>query len=670
MSDQSMAHPQGFEDGRDPLAAGGLKAPPGLSRWGKVWWWFHFLILVQLARLRFIGILFAIGALILYWDSLVAVYEKWTRPSTGAEQAASSEYDYFCPMHPQVVTDKPNEKCPICFMNLSRRKKGEAAGPEALPPGVVSRIQLSPYKVVTAGIRTWDVKYEPLVKRIETVGSVEFDERKLRRIPSNVKGRIDKLIVNVTGQIVHAGDELASVYSPDVVTTVQNLLDAQQSGNREDVVAMAAERLRLWGITQQQIDAMRRGGRAVTHVAIRSPLSGHVVRKYQIEGQWVDETAPLYDVADLSTVWITAQVYEKEVSYLRVGLPVRATTDALPGKLFTGRIAFRDPHLDQATRTLRVRFDIDNPDHELKHEDSLLPGTWATVWVDVPAGELAQRFQSRDGGVLAVPELSVIQTGSQKMVFRQDAPMVYDAVQVELGPPITGPDDTVFYPVLKGLRAGDRIVTVGSYLLDADTRVSAAAGSIYYGGGGAGGKANSTAVTSVRPSTPEDEEVKVQANLAKLSTPDRRLAEAQKVCPVRGTRLGSMGPPVEVVLKGRHVLLCCKGCVEEATSNPDGTLSALDHRKAEAAPPGNRQARIAANLAKLGEADRRLAEAQKVCPVQGTLLGLMGKPVRILLNGQTFFLCCPNCKEDARANPEKTLATLQRLTVKAAAPQP
>ncbi|HEV3256528.1 MAG TPA: efflux RND transporter periplasmic adaptor subunit, partial [Gemmataceae bacterium] len=478
-----------------------------------------------------------------------------------------------------------------------------------------------------------------------------------------------QLYVNVTGQMVHAGDELASLYSPQVVNTVQNLLDAQKGGNAE-LVGMARERLRLWGITEDQVDEMRRTGRPVVHVKIRSPITGHIVRKYQVEGQWVDDTALLYDVADLSTVWITAQVYENDMSYLRVGLTARATIDALPGKEFKGKLAFVDPHLDQGTRTLRVRFDIENPEHLLKPEDSLRPGMWPTVRVDVPATELAQRFRSRGGRVLAVPEMAVVQTGSQKIVFRQDAPMVFDAVQVELGPAIAGPNDTSFYPVLKGLRAGDRIVTVGSYLLDAETRVSAAAGSIYYGGGGAGSTGGASAVTAVRPSTPEDEDVKVKTGLAKLSTPDRRLAEAQKLCPVRGTRLGSMGPPVELLLNGLPVFLCCKGCEDDARADPDKMLATVERlKKGSSEVPkggaGKKQARIKANLAKLGEADRRLAEAQKYCPVQGLALGAMGKPVKIVLKGQPVFLCCPLCKEEAEANPDKTLSRVEKLKARA-----
>src|SRR5262249_44632974 len=151
----------------------------------------------------------------------------------GEDHAAESEHEYFCSMHPNFVTDNPKEKCPICAMNLTRRKKGEAAQPEALPPGVVKRMQLTPYKVVSAGILTREVAYEPLVKRIETVGTVEFDERKLFRVSARVKGRLDRLHANVTGQTVKVGDPLADVYSPDLVSTVQNLRDARDERDRE-----------------------------------------------------------------------------------------------------------------------------------------------------------------------------------------------------------------------------------------------------------------------------------------------------------------------------------------------------------------------------------------------------------------------------------------------------
>ena len=158
--------------------AGGLHAPPDVHGWGKVWWWFHFLVLVNLARLRFIAILAVIGVVIVKWDTLTAYYEKWTRP-TMPVVAVEADTEYFCPMHPSIVRDHP-DKCPICFMPLSKRKKGGPAEP--LPAGIVNRVQLSPYRIVLAGIQTWPVDYLPLTKEITAVGFVEFNERGQRTV--------------------------------------------------------------------------------------------------------------------------------------------------------------------------------------------------------------------------------------------------------------------------------------------------------------------------------------------------------------------------------------------------------------------------------------------------------------------------------------------------------
>jgi multidrug efflux pump subunit AcrA (membrane-fusion protein) len=661
MSERDVHRVQEAGRGEDRFSEGGLRAPAHYSTLRKMWWWFDFLILVKLARLRFLAVLTAIGLLIVYWDTLVAYYEKWTRPLSGTEQVAESDTEYFCPMHPQVVTTNPKEKCPICFMNLSKRKKGEAGQQETLPAGVVTRLQFSPYKVAAAGIRTWEAKYEPLAKSLETVGSVEFDERKLARIAARLTGksRIDKLYANVTGDPVKKGDPLALLYNPDLVVTVQNLLEARRGGNR-DLERLARERLQLWGIEPDQIESVLNRQDGATRLVIRSPISGYVTRKYQVEGEYVEEGARLYDVADLSTVWIEAQVYEEDVAFLQVGLPVSARVKAYPDKSFPGKVAFRNPHLDTATRTLRVRFDLDNPDGKLS------PGMYATVRIDVPAAEMGKRFPSRDGRVLAIPETAVVHTGSQKLVYREEGPTVFYAVPVELGPLLTGADGGGYYPVIRGLEAGDKVVTVGSYLLDAETRVSASAGSIYTGGMGSGGKAGAAAA-AVRPSTPEDEAVKVQSALAKLSTPDRQLAEAQKYCVVLGSRLGSMGTPVKVVLHEQPVFLCCKGCIEEAREHPERALAKL--KKGEPQPPAEkregpavnsaREAKIRDSLTALGAEDRRLAEAQGFCPVNETRLGVMGKPAKVVLKGQPVFLCCDSCIDEAKADPDKTLTKVK-----------
>jgi Cu(I)/Ag(I) efflux system membrane fusion protein len=593
-----------------PNDEGGLRPPPAFGRLSRAWWWLRFALRVNAARMRFIAVLLAVGAVIAYWDTLSAYYEKWARPAAVAA-AAASDVEFWCPMHPAVVRDHA-DKCPICGMPLSPRRKGEKSEEEPLPPGVISRVQLTPYRVALAGIQTSEIGYLPLKKEIRTVGFVEFDERRLKRITARVTGksRIDKLHVNVTGQMVHAGDPVAQLYSPELVVTAQNLLDAKTSGNPV-LERMARDRLNLWGIADDEIAGILKTGKPVTNVTIRAPISGHVIRKYQVEGEYVDEGARLFDVADLSTVWIEAQVYEDELAFLKEGLEVVATAKAFPGRTFRGTVAFVHPHLDAATRTLRVRFDMDNAHHDLR------PGMYTTVALEVPVVQMdsfthgladdwsaelladaaarlwfgsALPFATAGAGpllsaavahgiaaqglVLAVPESAVIDTGSRKIVYRQAEPGVYDGVLVQLGPRCGAS-----YPVLRGLEPGDKVATAGSFLIDAETRLTSGLGSIYFGASG-GPQADKHTGAAMRPSLTDDEDAKVQAGLAKLSPEDRKLAEAQRLCPVLKSRLGSMGRPVKLMLNGQPVFLCCKGCEDEARADIDTTLATVERLKA------------------------------------------------------------------------------------------
>ncbi len=573
MTERDSVRRQGASD------EGGLHAPPDLGLPGKLWWWFHFAVLVKLARLRFIAVLAGVGAVIACWDTLGAYYEKWTRPVFGQDTAANSDTEWWCPMDPTVVRDRA-DKCPICGMPLAPRKKGEKRKDEAQPPGVLSRVALTPYKAAVAGIETAEIGYRPLAKEIDAVGFVEFDERKLARIGVRAAGksRIDRLFANVTGQMVAAGDPLAEVYSPELAVTAQHLLDARAAGN-SSLEGMARDRLRLWGIDAAQIHQILEGGKPVTHLTIRSPISGHVIKKYQVEGEYVEEGARLYDVADLSSVWIEAQVYEDEVGFLHGAvekkLPVVATTKSFPNREFKGEVAFLHPHLDGSTRTLKVRFDLSNPRHDLR------PGMYATVRLQVPVAQLdllpadagdREKQAWRQGEVLAVPERAVIDTGRHKFVYREAEPDVYEGIEVELGPRCGE-----FYPVVRGLHAGDRVATTGSFLIDAETRLTAGAGSTYFGARGGPRDDSRPATTAARPSMTRDADEKVRANLAKLSAEDRRLAEAQRFCPVQpDNRLGGMGVPVAVEIKGRKVFLCCKGCKDEALENPDQTLARVE----------------------------------------------------------------------------------------------
>ncbi len=647
---------------------------------------FRLAVLVPLARLRFLFILGAIGVLIVKWDDLVARYEKYVRPAAGAD-ATDPDHEYFCPMHPTVVRDNKKEKCPICFMPLSKRKKGDVGGGEALPAGTVARVQLSPYRITLAGVRTAPVEYLTLTRQITTVGTVEFDERTLKAVSARVKGRIDTLHVNQTGQMVHAGDALAELYSPDLVVTVQNLLDAREAKNTVGE-KLARDRLKLWGIDDTQVEEIVKAGKPITHLTIRSPIKGHVLKKYVREGQYVEEGGALFDVADLANVWVQAQLYEDDIAFLPAGghdpktgkpdfdLPVAATTRAFPGKPFTGTLSFLFPHVDAETRTLTVRFTVPNKDHELR------PGMTATVTLKLDHDLLAKtpagaRLQARDGKVLAVPETSVIDTGARKLVYRQTLPDTFDGVAVELGAKLSARDGGTYYPVLSGLAEGDRVVTAGSFLIDAETRLNPALGSTYIGGssGGKGGP------TVVRPTTPEDKDTKVAAALAKLTPADRKLAEAQAWCPVQRDRLGVMGLPVKVKTPdGRPLYVCCEACRSEAEADPSGMLNRVEElkrtRTITAPPPGDpptptpvvpatpaltgeRLAKVRAGLDKLAPDDRKRAVTQRLCPVQEKPLGLMGKPVEIKLDGTAVFLCCASCEDEAKADPKGMLKKIE-----------
>ena len=668
---------------------GGLRPPNHLRGWRRWWWWFDFVILVKLARLRFIAILVVIGLVITQWDLLVAYYNKWTRPSASAAPADSTA-EWFCPMHPTIIRDNPKDKCPICFMPLSKRKKG-ATHAEALGPGVVNRVQLSPYRVVLAGAETTTVEPLELSRSITAVGTVEFNERGQKVVAARVNGRIDKLLVNETGQLVRANEDLALLYSPDLLVTADNLVQAQKRGD-EQSANDAKERLRRLGVDDDQIDAMLKSGAALTQIAIRSPIAGHVIQKNVKEGQYVQEGMTLYEVADLSTVWIQAQVYEDDMNLLPLGqaheltreeadkVRVTARTRAFPNEIFAGRLAFVYPHLDENSRTLTIRLELNNPQHKLR------PGTTASVTIEIPA-ELAPvptglAENDPDGaassakGLLAIPESAVIDTGSQKIVYREAESGVFEGMLVELGPKMKSQDGLTFYPVVKGLSAGDRIVSSGSFLIDAETRLNPAAGSIYFGGSGSG-KGDSN--VAVRPTTPDDPEAKIKAALAKLPAAERAFAESQQYCPVlTGSRLGSMGSPVKLAIKGQTVFVCCSGCREEAIKEADRTLKRVKERRSEkiAPPPADKKQppapkpakespedrKISVELAKLSPSDRALAEQQRFCIVsQEGRRGSMGAPVKIKVGGETVFLCCEGCEDSAKKNPAATLARLKEL---------
>jgi hypothetical protein len=273
--------------------------------------------------------------------------------------------------------------------------------------------------------------------------------------------------------------------------------------------------------------------------------------------------------------------------------------------------------------------------------------------------------------VLAIPEGAIIDTGRERIAYRETGPGEYEGVVVELGPRMVGPGGVTFHPVLSGLAEGERVVTTGSFLIDAETRLNPAAGSIYFGGSGLIKSGPTSSSRWVRPSTPSDEEQKRMTALASLSPTDRRLAEEQGYCAVLNeSRLGSMGPPVKLLLHGEAVFVCCKGCESQARANPEKVTEQAKElrrrganrppaRATEQPPPLTAEERAAIN--QLPAADRAIAARQRICPVSQEPLGSMGVPKRFVVNGMAGFVCCEGCLEAALADPKRTTEALRAL---------
>jgi len=358
-----------------------------LTRWQKI----RLVIKVIELRLRFVALMAITGLLFAYWDTIWNRYDKWMRPNS-AHFVATADVEFYCPMHPHVVQKEPGN-CPICGMVLAKRNKGET---QTLPVGVTARVALAPSRVQQAGIKTVAVEYAALDQVLTTVGYIAFDERRMASIVSKVPGksRIEKLHVNVTGQDVEAGQPLAELYSPELSQAIQELLNASHRAlpaielkteigrsvyaDRREMAQASAEKLRRWGIGQAQIDDILAHGKTNFTLPILSPKRGHVFKKNVVEGQEVPEGFPMFEIVDLDTVWLQAQVFEHQLGLIHEGQDAVASVEAFPGESFVGRLEFIQPHLDPTTRTVEVRYAIPNPGHRLR------PGMFATLTLKAP----------------------------------------------------------------------------------------------------------------------------------------------------------------------------------------------------------------------------------------------------------------------------------------------
>lgn len=315
------------------------------------------------------------------------------------------------------------------------------------------------------GVRTSPVRYETIERTLRTVGTVALDETRVSEVHPRVAGWIEETFVDFQYQHVERGDPLFALYSPELVATQEEYLLALRGRETlgtssfpsarlgaEDLVRAARRRLELWDITPEQIAGLEETREPVRAMTIHSPVTGHVMERNAFAGQRVGPETRLYQIADHSVVWVRGDVYENEMAWVGTGQTAVIRVPALPGREFTGRLTFIDPHVDSRTRTLSVRLEFANPDLELK------PGMYADV-----------EIRSSMGRRLVVPESAVLPTGVRNVVFVDRGEGRMEIRNVQLG---TRVGDR--YEVLAGLEEGERIVTSGNFLIDAESRLQAA----------------------------------------------------------------------------------------------------------------------------------------------------------------------------------------------------
>jgi Cu(I)/Ag(I) efflux system membrane fusion protein len=348
-------------------------------------------------RLRFIFMFIIVGLIVGNWTFITNVADRVTRPSK-SDSGVQGELEWYCPMHPSVVRADETQKCPICGMGLSKRKRGEKV---RLPAGILSQIQLTPHRIRQAGIGTVEVGYRTLVREIRTVGTIDWDERRLAHISARVAGRADELYVNFVGVKVKQGDPVYRLYSPDLVTTQEEYLLAlkaldelkAQASPSEDALLRAKrladsarERLRLWGITEAQVAELEKTRKAQTYLVIYSPISGTVIEKDIHAGHYVTVGEDPYTIVDDSVVWVNAEIFERDIALVKEGQEVEITAEAYPGEKFAGTVSFIQPTLEKDTRTVKVRIDAENREAKLK------PGMYVTAALRLPLGRRGEVF--------------------------------------------------------------------------------------------------------------------------------------------------------------------------------------------------------------------------------------------------------------------------------------
>jgi hypothetical protein len=494
---------------------------------------------IVLVRLRFPAVLVVAFLVVGKWDALRNYWDKLTRIRRQAVETVSPGIEYWCPMCPGVVSDWP-AKCPVCNMTLVQRKRGEAV---PLPEGVVARMQLSPYRVQLAGIQTSAIGYRPLCREVVLVGLADCDNpRPAQQAAASATGSEAPGPARVVVK--------AEVFDKDVPFL--------KPGRKVEVSAEAFPGHAPWEGKVRALTSDLDGGRPSLRVVLE-----------------VDDPGKELRAGMLVTARVQAPAAEVE--------PFRSLpTSAPPLRSGEPRRAFLCPDHQEVLRDQPGRCPLDQ--NELVSRplaDNQRLGWWCPMHPRVTADRpgcacaecqgmrLVPRIitYSPPGAVLAVPESAVLDTGSKRVVYLERGPGMFEGVEVVLG--VRCGDS---YPVIRGLEAGQRVATAGAFLIDAETRLNPGVAAGYFGAAQGSGAAPDPHDPAASPRPDGLPHLPV---LLRLPAEDQPLAIKQKLCPVTGKPLGSMGVPTRVVVEGRTVFLCCEGCEDRLRGNPGKYLSKL-----------------------------------------------------------------------------------------------
>jgi len=362
------------------------------------------------------------------------------------------------------------------------------ASPMATPPPSTEvplvPVQISPQRLQSIGVKTGAVERKLVADEIRTTGSVAVDERRLAYVQVRFSGYIQKVFADATYQYVRKGQPLFTIYSPDLVATEREYLVAKQNqqqvaqstvpgvaSSAASLLEAAGERLKQWGVPQKEIARLESTGQVQQELEVDSPVSGYITERNALSSVAVQPEMRLYTIADLSTVWVQAQVFQNDLERIKVGAPATLTVNTYPGRTFTGRVDFVYPQVDMDTRTAKVRVVFSNPGLQLK------PGMFVSVSLKVPMGSQ-----------LVIPASGVLQSGTREIAFVERSDGYIEPREVQLGSRV-GED----FIVLKGLKAGEQIVTSANFLIDSESQLQAALGSFVPPPPGAGAASASNA---------------------------------------------------------------------------------------------------------------------------------------------------------------------------------